>query len=74
MKKPGPVKITNAKEIAICTCMQSNLWPLCDASHHIFGGKGPEIIQLDENKIYFFCGCHRTKNSPFCDGSHDRQR
>ena len=70
MKKNGPVKITQAEEIAICTCMQSSLWPLCDASHHTLGGDGPKIIRLDKNKTYYFCGCFKTKNSPFCDGSH----
>ena len=70
MKINGPVKITHAEEIAVCTCMQSKLWPLCDASHHTFGGVGPKIIRLDKEKIYYFCGCFQTKNPPFCDGSH----
>ena len=42
----GPIKITDASEIAVCTCMQSNHWPFCDATHHTMGGE-PEILQLD---------------------------
>jgi CDGSH-type Zn-finger protein len=71
MSGKGPLKITDTSQVIICTCMQSNHWPLCDASHHTTGGK-PEIIELDKNKTYYFCGCFRTKNRPFCDGSHKR--
>lgn len=71
METKGPIKITQAKEIAICTCMQSKFWPLCDASHHTFGGEGPTILELDEKKTYYFCGCYKTRNSPYCDGSHE---
>jgi CDGSH-type Zn-finger protein len=68
----GPIKITDAQELAICTCMQSNHWPLCDGSHHTLSGNlGPELIQLDKTKTYYLCGCYRTKKRPFCDGSHE---
>ena len=71
MSEEGPIKITNNEEIVVCTCMQSNHWPFCDATHHTTGGK-PKIIKLDKNKTYFLCGCFRTKKSPFCDGSHEK--
>ena len=67
----GPIKITNASEIAFCTCMQSKHWPFCDATHHTIGGE-PEILELDKTKIYYLCGCYRTKKRPFCDGSHEK--
>ena len=67
----GPIKITDASEIAVCTCMQSNHWPFCDATHHIIGGE-PEIVELDKTKTYYLCGCYRTKKRPFCDGSHEK--
>ena len=69
----GPVKLTKASQIAFCTCMQSNHWPHCDASHHSLGGDGPKIIELDENKTYYLCGCFKSKNAPFCDGSHEKK-
>ena len=72
MSAEGPIKITDTLEIAVCTCMQSNHWPFCDATHHTTGGDGPEIVQLDKNKTYYLCGCFRTKNRPFCDGSHEK--
>ncbi len=34
MSGEGPIKITDTAKIAICTCMQSNHWPFCDATHH----------------------------------------
>jgi len=71
MNKKGPLKITGEEELAICTCRQSQYWPLCDASHHTLGGDGPDIIQLDKNKTYLLCQCHRTRTPPFCDGSHN---
>ena len=71
-KKLRPTKITGAKQIAYCTCMQSAHWPHCDATHHTFGGDGPEIIDLDENKTYLLCRCFKSKKKPFCDGSHDK--
>ena len=46
----GPTKLTGAKQIAYCTCMQSAHWPHCDATHHTAGGSGPKIIELDEEK------------------------
>jgi len=67
----GPLKIENARQIALCTCMQSNHWPLCDATHHTLGGDGPKLIELDPRKTYYFCTCHKTKKSPYCDGSHE---
>ena len=67
-----PTKITGAKQIAYCTCMQSAHWPHCDATHHTVGGEGPEIIDLDENKTYLLCRCFKSKNKPFCDGSHNK--
>ena len=67
----GPIKITDASEIAVCTCMQSNHWPFCYATHHTMGGE-PEILQLDKTKTYYLCGCYRTKKRPFCDGSHEK--
>jgi CDGSH-type Zn-finger protein len=72
MSGEGPIKITDTSEIAVCTCMQSNHWPFCDATHHTTGGDGPEIVQLDKSKTYYLCGCFRTKNRPFCDGSHEK--
>ena len=69
----GPVKLTKASQIAFCTCMQSNHWPHCDASHHSLGGDGPKIIELDENKTYYLCGCFKSRNAPFCDGSHEKK-
>ena len=67
----GPLKIENAEEIALCTCMQSNHWPLCDATHHTLGGAGPKFISLDPKKTYYLCTCQHTKKSPYCDGSHE---
>ncbi|MBI4382608.1 MAG: CDGSH iron-sulfur domain-containing protein [Nitrospinae bacterium] len=69
MSGNGPMEITGAESLLICTCMQSNHWPLCDGSHHTLGGE-PELIRLDKSKTYYFCSCYRTKNRPFCDGSH----
>ncbi|MFQ5673887.1 MAG: CDGSH iron-sulfur domain-containing protein [Nitrospinales bacterium] len=70
----GPMKITGEEEIAVCTCMQSNHWPYCDASHHTLSDSaGPEIISLDKNKTYYLCQCFKTKNRPFCDGSHNKK-
>ena len=57
----GPTKLTGAKQIAYCTCMQSSHWPHCDATHHTVGGNGPIILELDE-----------SKSKPFCDGSHSK--
>lgn len=71
MSSKGPLKIENARQIALCTCMQSNHWPLCDATHHTLGGDGPQLIDLDPRKTYYFCTCHKTKKSPYCDGSHE---
>ena len=65
-----PTKLSGAKEIAYCVCMQSSIWPHCDATHHSTGGSGPKIIELDENKTYMLCRCFKSKNKPFCDGSH----
>lgn len=65
----GPEKITGAKQIAYCNCMQSFHWPHCDATHHSMGGGGPDTIDLDENKTYMLCRCFKSKNKPFCDGS-----
>ena len=55
MSGEGPIKITDTSEIAICTCMQSNHWPFCDATHHTTGGggDGPEIVRLNKNKTYY---------------------
>ena len=66
----GPTKLTGAKQIAYCTCMQSAHWPHCDATHHTAGGNGPKIIELDKDKTYMLCRCFKSKNKPFCDGSH----
>ena len=66
----GPTKLTGAKQIAYCTCMQSAHWPHCDATHHTAGGSGPKIIELDKDKTYMLCRCFKSKNKPFCDGSH----
>ena len=67
----GPIKITNASEIAVCTCMPSHHWPVCDAPQHTKGGE-PKILELDKTKTYYLCSCYRTKKSPFCDGSHEK--
>ena len=72
--KKGPVKITGVETLAVCTCMQSQHWPMCDASHHTLGGDGPRLVELDKNKTYFLCGCFKTKNIPFCDGSHEKTK
>jgi len=69
-EKNEPLTITGESSIAICTCMCSNHWPYCDASHHTMGGDGPKIVELDPNKTYQLCQCHKTKTQPFCDGSH----
>ena len=41
----GPTKLTGAKQLAYCTCMQSAHWPHCDATHHTVGGNGPKIYR-----------------------------
>ena len=62
MSAEGPIKVTDTSEVAICTCMQSNHWPFCDATHHTTGGggDGPEIVRLNKKKTYYLCGCFRT--------------
>lgn len=69
--KNEPLVIKGEEELAICSCGQSGHWPLCDASHHSLGGKGPDFISLDKEKTYLLCQCHRTNNPPYCDGSHN---
>jgi len=71
-EKKGPRRITGVKELWVCTCMQSNHWPECDASHHTFSGQGPRVVELDESKTYDICQCFNTKDPPFCDGSHEK--
>ena len=67
----GPTKLTGAKKIAYCTCMQSAHWPHCDATHHTAGASSePKIMELDKDKTYMLCRCLKSKNKPFCDGSH----
>lgn len=74
MPEKSPLKITGEEEIVVCTCMQSNYWPMCDASHHTLGGGAkPELLKLDKNKTYYLCRCFKTKNRPFCDGSHEKK-
>ncbi|MBI3581572.1 MAG: CDGSH iron-sulfur domain-containing protein [Nitrospinae bacterium] len=68
----GPIEITGKDSIWACTCMSSWLWPICDGSHHTYGGEGPEEVVLDPAKTYRLCQCFKTANRPFCDGSHLR--
>lgn len=74
MSEGMPMKITDMDDLAVCTCMQSNHWPLCDGSHHSLSGKEPDIIKLDRRKTYYLCTCYKTKTRPFCDGSHEKKK
>ena len=73
-KLSGPSKLTGAKQIAYCVCMQSNHWPHCDATHHSTGGSGPKIIELDKNKTYMLCRCFKSKNKNNNNKTNKSQR
>ena len=37
----------------------------------IVAALGPQDVQLEKGKEYYFCRCGRSKDQPFCDGSHE---
>jgi len=39
-------------------------------SNPVIAKKGPYVVELEEDKTYFWCTCGRSENQPFCDGSH----
>lgn len=32
--------------------------------------KKPYLVDLEEEKTYFWCQCGKSDNQPYCDGSH----
>ncbi len=69
MSSKGPLKIENAQEIALCTCMQSSHWPLCDATHHTLGGDGPQhITTRSKKKPIIFVPAIKPKSRPIVTG------
>jgi len=39
-------------------------------SNAVIAQKSPFMIDLEENKDYFWCSCGKSSRQPFCDGSH----
>ncbi len=37
----------------------------------VIAARNPGVVELDEEKTYWWCRCGRSKNQPFCDGSHE---
>ena len=33
-------------------------------------GEGSIVVEVEQDKSYYWCTCGQSKNQPFCDGSH----
>jgi len=70
----APLKLTIEahQKFAYCSCGHSDIFPSCDGSHRVYGGK-PVKFTLEETEEVTLCRCGASADKPYCDGSHLRR-